>query len=215
MEEWALSYTLIHSRTLPASQRLLYELAAAIIEKRFKKMYPEYKYTPSQPKNMSEIISHKIRQAAATNSDINLRHATAIHNSANIGNNNINSGHAAAIHIKLGRLRPQTATRHQLKTSAAACCGGVCTGVNYIINAKIGRVEARIDGVEKRVDGVEKRIDGVEKRIDGVEKRIDGVDKRVDDNNENAKSPGTSFSGDTKCAATSYFNNCSPLQSYS
>jgi len=140
-------------------------------------MYPEYKYTPSQPKNMSEIISHKIRQAAATNSDINLRHATAIHNSANIGNNNTSIRHLnqkrvkrnentivknvseIISHIKLDRLRPQTATQtgYYFLTRFSIHGNERCAGRRTRSNAKKRTVVCRcllqyIDEWVSRVD---------------------------------------------------------------
>lgn len=42
------------------SQQLLYELAAAIREKRFKEMYPEFKYKPSQPRKSEKSRADKI-----------------------------------------------------------------------------------------------------------------------------------------------------------
>ncbi|CAG8626750.1 10540_t:CDS:2 [Paraglomus brasilianum] len=58
MEEWNL---------LEPSQRLLYELAAAVIEKRFKKMYPGYKFTPKPKKKQTIFKPYSKKRAGNIN----------------------------------------------------------------------------------------------------------------------------------------------------
>ncbi|CAG8658568.1 4299_t:CDS:1 [Paraglomus brasilianum] len=79
MEEWNL---------LGPSQRLLYELAAAIIEKKFKETYPGYKFMP-QPKKIQTIFKPYSKKCAGNISPMAVQmpettETNGIHNNSNV-----------------------------------------------------------------------------------------------------------------------------------